>query len=165
MSVNRLSTEHQLSVNRASTECQQSVNRASTERQQSVNRASTERQQSFNRASTERQQSVNRASKSVKEFWACILNNLTSMECSWPTMNVSAAFIAINASADIASASYIWVPTECQQFPWWLSTLYSNELHCAVPKLSFMRSVISICSCIQHHKYACNVSQITSFCL
>jgi len=38
-----------------------------------------------------------------------------------------------------------------------LRTLHSNRLHYAVPKWSFTRSVVGICSCIQLHTYPCNV--------
>jgi len=38
--------------------------------------------------------------------------------------------------------------------------LYSNELYCAVPKVSFIQLVISVCPCIQLYQYASNVLQI-----
>jgi len=78
-------------------------------------------------------------------------------------MNLPAAFNGKNASDDIASASYNWAPTEHQQFLWRLRTLYSNVLHCAVPKSGFAQSVFAICPCIQLHKYACNVLRIWFF--
>jgi len=56
-------------------------------------------------------------------------------------MNLLAAVIGKNASAEIASASYNWVPMECAQFLWMLSTLHSNELYWAVSKLSFTVSL------------------------
>jgi hypothetical protein len=46
-----------------------------------------------------------------------------------------------------------------------LRTLHSNKLHYAVPKLSFTRSVVAICPCIQLHKYSCNVLLIWLFSL
>ena len=109
-------------------------------------------------ASTECQQSAN-------NFWSCIMDNVRAMERHYPTIHPSAALIGKHASDDMASTSYDWAPTVRQQFSWGLSTLYCNELHCVVTKLSFTRSVFSICPCIQLHKYACNVSQIWSFCL
>jgi hypothetical protein len=102
---------------------------------------------------------------SVNNFWSCILDNLTAIERRIPKMRLSAAFKGKHASDDIASASYNWAPTEHQQFLWRLRTLYSNVLHCAVPKSSFTRSVCAICPCIQLHKSACNVLQIRFFCL
>jgi len=59
-------------------------------------------------------------------------------------MNPSAACIGKDASDDIASAFYNWPPAERQQFLWRLRMLHSNELHCAVPKSSFTRSVFAI---------------------
>ena len=44
-----------------------------------------------------------------------------------------------------------------------LWTLYSNELQYAVPKWRFTQSVIAICPCIHHNKYACNVLLIWLF--
>jgi len=88
-------------------------------------------------ASTEPQRSLN-------NFPSCILDNLTEMERRYPTMNLSPAFVGENGSDDIASAYYNWVPTEHQQFLWRLRMLHSNELHCAVPKSSFTRSVFPI---------------------
>jgi hypothetical protein len=38
-----------------------------------------------------------------------------------------------------------------------LWTLHSNKLPYAVPKWRFTRSVVAICPCIHHNKYACNV--------
>jgi len=107
-------------------------------------------------ASMERQRSIN-------TFCCCILDKLTAMERRQPTMNLPAAFIGKNASDDIASDSYNWAPPHGQQFLWRLRTLHSNELHCAVPKTSFTRSVFAICPCIQLHKYAYNVLQIWFF--
>ena len=46
-----------------------------------------------------------------------------------------------------------------------LRTLHSNKLHYAVPKWSLTRSVVAIRSCIQLHKYACNVLLIWLFSL
>jgi len=59
-------------------------------------------------------------------------------------MNLSAAIIGKNASDDIASASYNWVPADLQRFVWRLKTLHSDERHCAVPKSSFTQSVFAI---------------------
>jgi hypothetical protein len=46
-----------------------------------------------------------------------------------------------------------------------LWTLHSNKLQYAVLKWRFTWSVIAICPCIQHHKYACNVWLIWSLSL
>jgi len=46
---------------------------------------------------------------------------------------------------------------------WRLRTPHSNELHCTGPKLSFIQTGFSMCSCIQLHKYACNILQISFF--
>jgi len=52
------------------------------------------------------------------------------------------------------------------QHSWWgLDTLPSNELHCVVTEFSLTWSVFSKCPCIQHRKYACNISKIWFFCL
>jgi len=99
----------------------------------------------------------------VNDFWYCILDNLTAIEHRIPTMRLSTAFNGINAIDNIASASYNWAPTDYQQFLRRLTMLYSNVLHCAVPKSSFTWSVFAICPCIQLHKYACNVLQIWFF--
>jgi hypothetical protein len=56
-----------------------------------------------------------------------------------------------NGSDDIASASYYSAPTKHQQFMWRRRMLHTNELHCAVPKLSFTRSIFVICHSIQLH--------------
>jgi len=48
---------------------------------------------------------------------------------------------------------------------WGCSKLHCNELYYIIPKLSFTRSVFSICLYIQPHKYVCNVSQIWLFLL
>ena len=88
--------------------------------------------------------SQNESQRSVHDYWSCILNNLTAMERSKPPMNPSAAPIRKNASDDIASASYTWTPAQRQQFLWGVRPLHSNELHCAVPKLSFTWSVFAI---------------------
>jgi hypothetical protein len=109
--------------------------------------------------------SQNEHQQSVNDFWSCILDNLTAMECRLPTVNLSAAFIGKNASDDIASGSYNWVPTQRQLFWWMLRILHSNEVYCDVPKLSCTRSVFAICHCIQLPKYACNVLQIWWLCL
>jgi len=87
---------------------------------------------------------LNERWRRVNNFWSCILDNLTAMERSKPTMNPSAAPIRKNASDDIASGCYNWAPAQRQQFLWRLRTLHSNELNCAVPKSSFMRSVFAI---------------------
>jgi len=70
-----------------------------------------------------------------------------------------------NAADNIAYGSYNWVPTEHLQDSWRFNKLHSNELPCIIPKSSVMRSVFSICPCIQLHKYGFNVSQIWPFLL
>jgi len=47
-----------------------------------------------------------------------------------------ASFIDKNASGDIAATWYKWESLTCQQYLWRLCNLYSNELHCIVPKCS-----------------------------
>jgi len=78
-------------------------------------------------------------------------------------INLSAARTGTEASDNITSASYNWVPTEPLRFLWGLPKLHCNDLHCIVPTLSVTQSVFWICSCIQLHKYACNVSQVWHF--
>jgi len=107
----------------------------------------------------------NECQSSVNNCWSCLLDNLRAMIWHKCIINLSAAYIGKNGSDNIVPASYNSAPRECQQSMWKLSTLHSNELHCIVPTLSFTRSVFSICPCIQHHKYACNVSQIWLFLL
>jgi hypothetical protein len=51
----------------------------------------------------------------VNDYWSCMVVNLMAMECTLPTRNLLAAFIGKNASDNIASTSYNWVPSECQQ--------------------------------------------------
>jgi hypothetical protein len=109
--------------------------------------------------------SHNERQRSINNFLSCILDNLTAIERRIPTMSISAAFNGKHASDYIASASYIWAPTEHQQFLGRLRTLYINVLNFAVPISSFTRSVFGICPCIPLHKYACNVLQIWFFCL
>jgi len=46
-----------------------------------------------------------------------------------------------------------------------LRSLHSNQLQYAVPKWRFTRSVVALCPCIQHHKYACSVWLIWLFSL
>jgi len=108
--------------------------------------------------STERQQSVN-------DFWSCNLYIPRAIEQGSPTINLSAAIIGKNAIDDIVSASYNWAHTEHQQSLCGISMLHSNARHVVVHKMSFTRSVFSICPCIQLQKYACNVSHIWLFCL
>jgi len=60
---------------------------------------------SINRASMERQRRAN-------DFGSCIMEYVTAMDRRLPTINVSAAYISINSSDYIPSASYNWVPTE-----------------------------------------------------
>jgi len=103
--------------------------------------------------------------RSVNEFRSCIMHNPRAMEHSWSTINQLAASIGNTASDHITSTSYNWVPTEGEQLLWRFSMPHSNELHCGVPKVSFTRSVYSICPSIQLYKYACNVSQIWYYCL
>jgi len=81
---------------------------------------------------------------SVNNVWSCILDNLMSKERREPTMNPSVAFIGKHAGHTITSASYNWAPGERQQSLWRPRTLHSNELRCAVPKSSFMQSVVAI---------------------
>jgi len=101
----------------------------------------------------------------VNNFYSFTLNNPKAMQLHSPIINLSAAVMSKNASDNIASTFYNWVPMECQQFLCWLNMLCSNELHCIVPKLSVMWSVFSICLCIQLHKSVCNLSQIWLFLL
>jgi len=107
--------------------------------------------------------SQNERQWSINNCWSWILDNLTTMECRYPTMNLLAAFKGTNSSDDIASTFYNWVPTQRQQFWWMLRILNSNELHYVVPKSSFTLPVFAIYPCIQLHKYACNVLQIWFF--
>ena len=102
---------------------------------------------------------------SINDSWPCILDNVRAMEWWWPTINILVASTGKNGSGDLAIALYHWAPTELQQHLWGLSNLHSNELQCIVPKFSVTRSVLSICPCIQRHKFACNVSQIPLFLL
>jgi len=92
-----------------------------------------------------------------------MLDNLRAVERRDSIIDLSAAWMGNNPSDNIASASYSWAPTERQQSWWALSELYINELYHIVTELSLIRSVFSICLCIQLHKYACIVSQIWFF--
>jgi len=116
-----------------------------------VTRSWNERQQSANGAST----IFDLASWIIKWQWG-VAN---------PQSTYRQPLCGKNTSYNIASAFYNWVPMERTQSLWRRSKLHSNEVHCAVPKLSFTWSVFSICVCIKLHQYACNVSQIWFFCL
>jgi len=107
----------------------------------------------------------NERQRSVNDVQSCILDNLRDMERRYLIINLSAALTGKNASDDIGSTSYNWVPTERQQLLWRLSELNSNELHRIVTEFGLTQSVSSICPCSQLHKYACMVSQIWFFCL
>jgi len=96
----------------------------------------------------------------VYDFLSCIVDNLRVLERRYPIFNLSAAYVGINATDDIASASYNSAPTDRQQFLWGFNQPPSNELHCVVPELSLTQSVFALYCCIQLRKYACNVSQI-----
>jgi len=54
--------------------------------------------------------SLNEPQRSVNDVCAGILDNIAGMECRKTTMNLTAAFIAKNASVDITSASYNFAP-------------------------------------------------------
>jgi len=94
------------------------------------------------------------------DSWWCILDNLRTVDQCEAIINLLGVINGKTSSDNVVSASYNWVPMDRQQFLWGLSLLHNNELHCVVSKLSFMRSVYSICPCIQLHQYASNVSQI-----
>jgi len=96
----------------------------------------------------------------TNNFGLCILDNLRAMECLSAIFNLLAAFMGKIASNDIAAASYSAVLTEPQHFVWVLNQPHSNEVQCVVPELCLTQLVFAICCCIQHRKYASNVSQI-----
>ena len=102
---------------------------------------------------------------SVNDFWSCIFDTLTAMERSYLTIHLLAALISKNATDDNASAFYNWVPMDYLLFGCSLSKVHSIEVYYPVPMLSFTQSILSICPCIELHKYACNVWQIWFFCL
>jgi len=91
-------------------------------------------QQSANIASTERQWFL------ILHF-ECSKGNGMQLTHNEPTSSLCRQ----QCCDDIVSASNNWAPMECQQFLWRLSKLHSNEVHCAVPKLCFTRSVFAIC--------------------
>jgi len=108
----------------------------------------------------------NHHQRGVNNSWSCILHNLRAMEWHWPTIHLLAAFMGKTASDDVTSAYYNCAPMQHEQFRWRLSKLHSTAMHCVVPRLSFLRSVFSICPCIQLHKSACHALQIwLCFCL
>jgi len=115
---------------------------------------------SVNRASTEHQRS-NSVASTIFDLSSWIIQG------QWDEANPQSTYwhpvCCKNTVYDITSAFHNWAPTEPQIFLWRLGRLHRNEVHCAVPKLSFMRLVLSICPCIQLHKYACNDSQILFF--
>ena len=106
--------------------------------------------------------SVNRVSKMFDHASLIIYGQWNAAN---PQSTYQQPFCGKNTTYDIASASYNFAPTWPQQSLWRLSKLPRNEVHCAVPELSCMWSVCSICPCIQFHKYACSVSQIRFFCV
>jgi len=60
--------------------------------------------------------SQNEHQLSVNNLSSCIVDNLMAMKRSKPATNLLAAYIDINASDEIASASYNWALAERQQF-------------------------------------------------
>jgi len=58
--------------------------------------------------------SQNERQQIVNNFWSSIFDNLTALECRYPTLYLSAACIEKNTRDNIASPSYNWVPTERQ---------------------------------------------------
>jgi hypothetical protein len=94
--------------------------------------------------------------QSVNDCWSCILGDQMAMQQRWPVIELSALRMGINDSDSIATTSSICAPMEYQQFSWRLCKRHSNQLHCAVSKLSHYQSVFSICLCIPLHKFVCN---------
>ena len=74
---------------------------------------------------------------SINNFWCWMLNNQRVVQWRYPIIILSPTILGNNGSDNIVTASSTWALMQRPQFVYGLTKLYSNEVHCIVPILSF----------------------------